>query len=165
VLLPPAPRRFNSRAAQVITVHLVNSKDHRLRKGYGMHLDLLVIAAQVALCSLFGLPWLVAATVRSMTHLKSLAKHGPVGGGESAVESVTENRLTGLCVHTLIGAALLVGGPLLAKARQTTRRQLAQATAPTAPRGRCRSPRSPASSSSSASPRSPATSSSPGSSS
>ena len=57
----------------MITVHLVNSKDHRLRKGYGMHLDLLVIAAQVALCSLFGLPWLVAATVRSMTHLWALS--------------------------------------------------------------------------------------------
>ncbi|XP_022249295.1 electroneutral sodium bicarbonate exchanger 1-like, partial [Limulus polyphemus] len=41
-------------------------------KGCGYHLDLLIVAITIALCSLFGLPWFVAATVLAMTHVNSL---------------------------------------------------------------------------------------------
>lgn len=42
------------------------------QKGHGYHLDLLVVAVQIAVCSVMGLPWFVAATVESMTHVNSL---------------------------------------------------------------------------------------------
>ena len=44
------------------------------RKGPGYHLDLFVLAITIVICSTLGLPWFVAATVRSITHLKSLVK-------------------------------------------------------------------------------------------
>lgn len=47
---------------QNITARLVNSPQNRLKKGEGYHLDLLVVALLVGICSLFGLPPLVAAT-------------------------------------------------------------------------------------------------------
>ena len=45
-----------------------------LKKGGGYHLDLLVLALIITLCSIFGLPWFVAATVMSINHIQSLMK-------------------------------------------------------------------------------------------
>ena len=45
-----------------------------LQKGSGYHLDLMVATICIAACSLCGLPWFVAATVRSMAHVGSLKK-------------------------------------------------------------------------------------------
>lgn len=42
------------------------------QKGSGYHLDLTLIAIQIALCSFFGTPWFVAATVLSINHVRSL---------------------------------------------------------------------------------------------
>ena len=58
---------------QNITARIVNSPDHRLHKGEAYHLDLGVVGSLMAVCSMFGLPWLVAATVRSLNHVRSLA--------------------------------------------------------------------------------------------
>ena len=58
---------------QNITVRLVNSPQHRLKKGAGYNLDMAVIAVLVAVCAAIGLPWVVAATVRSLNHVRSLA--------------------------------------------------------------------------------------------
>ena len=58
---------------QNITGRLVNSRDHRLKKGEAYHLDLLVVGGLIGICSVFGLPWLLAATVRSLNHVRSLA--------------------------------------------------------------------------------------------
>jgi hypothetical protein len=58
---------------QNITTCLVNGVEHALRKGPGYRLDLAVIACLVGVSSLFGLPWLVGATVRSLNHARSLA--------------------------------------------------------------------------------------------
>ena len=58
---------------QNITARIVNSPDHKLHKGEAYHLDLAVVGALMSVCSLFGLPWLVAATVRSLNHVRSLA--------------------------------------------------------------------------------------------
>ena len=59
---------------QQITAVIVNRKNNLLRKGAGYHLDLLVVALLVIVCSIFGLPWLVAENVLSVNHLQSLAK-------------------------------------------------------------------------------------------
>lgn len=96
---------------QNITVRLVNSKEHALKKGVGYHLDLLVVALLVGVCSLFGLPWMVAATVRSLNHVRSLATIETAGGHER-ITAVAEQRLTGLGVHLLIGTTLLFLGLL-----------------------------------------------------
>jgi len=45
-----------------------------VQKGHGYHLDLLVLSGLVGICSLLGLPWFVAATVRSIAHVKSLVR-------------------------------------------------------------------------------------------
>ena len=50
---------------QNITTRLVNSKDNKMKKGYGYHMDLLVVALNTLVFSMLGMPWLVAATVRS----------------------------------------------------------------------------------------------------
>jgi HCO3- transporter family len=49
-----------------------------LQKGHGYHLDLFVLAFLIAVCSAMGLPWFVAATVRSITHVKSLMRESEV---------------------------------------------------------------------------------------
>jgi len=46
----------------------------RWQKGAGYHLDLLMIAIQIAVCSLLGTPWFVAATVLSINHVRSLTR-------------------------------------------------------------------------------------------
>ena len=96
---------------QNITVRLVNSPQHRLRKGAGYNLDMAVIAVLVAICSVIGLPWVVAATVRSLNHVRSLATVRHHARGEHII-SVMENRLTPLLVHLLIGGSLLFLGLL-----------------------------------------------------
>jgi len=49
-----------------------------LQKGFGYHLDLFVLSVLIIVCSLLGLPWFVAATVRSVTHVRSLIKYSDV---------------------------------------------------------------------------------------
>lgn len=97
---------------QNITARIVNSPDHRLQKGEAYHLDLGLVGLLMAVCSCFGLPWLVAATVRSLNHVRSLATVeevvSPNGGTHDRVIHVRENRLTGLAIHSLIGLSLLL---------------------------------------------------------
>ena len=98
---------------QNITARLVNSPDHRLHKGEAYHLDLAVVGGLVGLCSVLGLPWLVAATVRSLNHVRSLATVEEValparGETRERIIHVRENRLTGLSIHLLIGLSLLL---------------------------------------------------------
>lgn len=97
---------------QNITARIVNSPDHRLHKGAAYHLDLGVVGLLIAVCSMFGLPWLVAATVRSLNHVRSLATVEEVvsskGETREKVIHVRENRITGLVIHLLIGLSLLL---------------------------------------------------------
>ena len=95
---------------QNITARLVNSRDHKLQKGPTYHYDLAVIGVLIAACSLAGLPWLVAATVRSLNHLRSLATVEDVvsrsGDTRERVLHVRETRVTGLAIHLLIGLSV-----------------------------------------------------------
>ncbi|MCH7751575.1 MAG: PTS sugar transporter subunit IIA [Planctomycetes bacterium] len=97
---------------QNITARLVNSPDHKLKKGEAYHLDLLVVGGLIGICSLFGLPWLLAATVRSLNHVRSLATSEevvfPSGQRRERVIHVRENRVTSLTIHVLIGLSLLL---------------------------------------------------------
>jgi hypothetical protein len=97
---------------QNITARLVNNPDHRLRKGSAYHLDLIVVGGLIGLCSTVGLPWLVAATVRSLNHVRSLATTEEVmssaGERHDRVLHVQENRVTALAIHILIGASLFL---------------------------------------------------------
>ncbi len=93
---------------QNITVRLVNDAEYKLEKGSGYHLDLGVVGVLVGVCSLFGLPWMVAATVRSLNHVRSLVTVEPGrDGAPGRVTGTVENRVTPLLVHVLIGASLL----------------------------------------------------------
>lgn len=94
---------------QNITTRLVNSPDYKLRKGGGYHLDLAVVALIVLIGSFFALPWIVAATVHSLNHIKSLAKTKVINVGGAKKEVITgvrENRLSGLLIHTLIAGSI-----------------------------------------------------------
>ena len=94
-----------------VTTRLVNSPDHHLQKGEAYHLDQIVVGALVAICSCFGLPWHVAATVRSLNHVRSLAttEEASMPGGETKTQIIhtRETRLTGLLIHGFIGISLL----------------------------------------------------------
>ena len=92
--------------SQNITARLVNSSENKITKGAAYHLDLLVVGALIALCSLFGFPWLVAATVRSLAHVRALADTEEVaissGASKERIIHMTENRVTGFMIHLLI---------------------------------------------------------------
>ena len=92
---------------QNITVRLVNHNQYKLKKGSGYHQDLLVMSMLVGVCSILGLPWMVAATVRSLNHVKSLAKTETQNGKE-VITGTVETRVTGLLVHIAVGASLLL---------------------------------------------------------
>lgn len=97
--------------SQNITARLVNSPENKLVKGESYHLDLAVIGGLVGLCSLFGWPWMVAATVRSLAHVRSLATAEEVVSGDTTRDEiihVLENRITGVAIHLMIAGTLLV---------------------------------------------------------
>ena len=97
---------------QNITTRLVNSKDYKLKKGGGYHLDLAIVGIIVLAGSFFSLPWIVAATVHSLNHVKSLAetKIVDIGGNtkKEVITGVRENRLSALVIHVLIAASLFL---------------------------------------------------------
>ncbi|QDU78521.1 Nitrogen regulatory protein [Polystyrenella longa] len=98
--------------SQNITSRLLNSPDLKMKKGSAYHYDLLLIGLMVGVCSLFGLPWLVAATVRSLAHVRALATVeevvSPNAETKEQVIHVNENRLTGLVIHVFIGFSILL---------------------------------------------------------
>ena len=96
---------------QNITVRLVNNPEFQLKKGSGYNLDLAVVGGLVGVCSMFGLPWMVAATVRSLNHVRSLNVIEQKDGRETITGTV-ETRVTGLLVHLLVGGSLLFLGLL-----------------------------------------------------
>ncbi|XP_059140068.1 sodium-driven chloride bicarbonate exchanger-like isoform X2 [Physella acuta] len=94
---------------QQITAVIVNRKENKLKKGCGYHLDLLVVAICIAICSLLGLPWYVAATVSALAHVMSLKKESEssVPGERPEFLGVREQRVTSLLVAALTGASVL----------------------------------------------------------
>lgn len=88
---------------------IVSKKERKLLKGSGFHLDLLLIGTMGGLCALFGLPWLTAATVRSVTHVNALTvmSKAIAPGEKPKIEEVKEQRVTGVLIAALVGEPLL----------------------------------------------------------
>lgn len=86
-----------------ITWHLINRPENQLTHGEAMNYDTIVIGVAVLVNSLFGLPWLCAATVRSVNHLQALAEKDDKG---VRIVSVQQTRLTHLTIHALVLATL-----------------------------------------------------------
>lgn len=73
----------------------------------GMHADMLVISLLTAVQSVLGLPWLVAATVRSLSHVKACSKYDNNG----KIVGTIEQRVTGTMIHACIGCCVLLKQP------------------------------------------------------
>lgn len=85
-----------------------------MKKGSGFHLDIVLICLINILCGLFGLPWICAATVRSIAHASALTvmsrTHAP--GEKPHLIEVKEQRMSALAVSILVGLSVLMS-PLL----------------------------------------------------
>jgi len=92
---------------QNITVRLMMSKEHKLKKGSGLHQDMFSVAHVTLLTSLCGMPWMVAATVRSLAHLRSLKTYEMNENSVAVPTGVQEQRLSGFFIHFLIGLSVL----------------------------------------------------------
>ncbi|XP_072180717.1 electroneutral sodium bicarbonate exchanger 1-like isoform X2 [Diadema setosum] len=95
---------------QQITAVIVNRKENKFKKGVGYHLDLLVVAIMLGICSIMGLPWFVAATVLSINHVNSLRVESEckAPGERPKIVGCREQRLTGVMVFAMIGLATLM---------------------------------------------------------
>ncbi|NWS78374.1 B3A2 protein, partial [Crotophaga sulcirostris] len=94
-----------------ITTLIISKKERKLQKGSGFHLDLLLIVAMGGFFALFGLPWLAAATVRSVTHANALTvmSKAVAPGDKPKIQEVKEQRVTGLLVAVLVGLSIVIG--------------------------------------------------------
>ena len=81
-----------------------------LQKGCGYHLDLLVVALMLGVCSIMGLPWFVAATVLSISHVNSLkVESGCSAPGEQPkFLGIREQRVTGFMIFVLMGCSVFM---------------------------------------------------------
>uniref|UniRef100_A0A4W5Q9E3 Anion exchange protein n=1 Tax=Hucho hucho TaxID=62062 RepID=A0A4W5Q9E3_9TELE len=94
-----------------ITTLIVCKKERMLLKGSGFHLDLLIIVAIGGVSALFGLPWLAAATVRSVTHTNALTvmSKAVAPGDKPRIQEVKEQRVTGFFVALFVGLSIVIG--------------------------------------------------------
>ncbi|KRZ13408.1 Electrogenic sodium bicarbonate cotransporter 1 [Trichinella zimbabwensis] len=95
---------------QQITAVIINRKENKLKKGYGYHLDLLVISVLMLICGLFGLPFFVASTVLSIGHVQSLRMESPsrAPGDKPIFTGIREQRVSSFLAHLLIGISLFL---------------------------------------------------------
>ncbi|TMS09143.1 Anion exchange protein 2 [Larimichthys crocea] len=94
-----------------ITTLIVSKKERMLVKGSGFHLDLLLIVVLGGSSALFGLPWMAAATVRSVTHVNALTvmSKAVAPGDKPRIQEVKEQRVTGLLVAIMVGMSIWIG--------------------------------------------------------
>ncbi|XP_074543602.1 sodium bicarbonate cotransporter 3-like isoform X6 [Halichoeres trimaculatus] len=99
---------------QQITAVIINRKEHKLKKGCGYHMDLLVVAIMLGICSIMGLPWFVAATVLSISHVNSLkVESGCSAPGEQPkFLGIREQRVTGFMIFVLMGCSVFMTSAL-----------------------------------------------------
>ena len=79
-----------------------------LQKGGGYHLDLLIVGVLIIICSIFGLPWFVAATVLSINHVRSLTRESECSapGEKPQFLGIREQRLTHVLIFLTIGISV-----------------------------------------------------------
>lgn len=124
---------------QQITAVIINRKEHKLKvldagmltafplshlaigcrshsrscppqKGCGYHLDLFMVGVMLGVCSIMGLPWFVAATVLSITHVNSLKLESECSapGEQPKFLGIREQRFTGLMIFALMGSSVFM---------------------------------------------------------
>lgn len=95
---------------QQITAVIVNRKENKLQKGCGYHLDLFILSLLIAICSIMGLPWFVAATVLSINHVNSLKLESECAapGEKPTFLGVREQRVTHILIFVMIGLSVLI---------------------------------------------------------
>lgn len=93
---------------QQITAVIINRKENKLKKGCGYHLDLFILAILIAICSILGLPWFVAATVLAMTHVNSLRmeSESAAPGEKPQFLGVREQRVTQIVIAAMMGLSV-----------------------------------------------------------
>uniref|UniRef100_A0A669DLD9 Anion exchange protein n=1 Tax=Oreochromis niloticus TaxID=8128 RepID=A0A669DLD9_ORENI len=87
-----------------ITTLIVSKPERKMVKGSGFHWDLLVLVTMGGIASIFGVPWLSAATVRSVTHANALTVMSK--GPKPEIEKVIEQRVSGMIVAIMIGVSI-----------------------------------------------------------
>uniref|UniRef100_A0A7N6BQH9 Anion exchange protein n=1 Tax=Anabas testudineus TaxID=64144 RepID=A0A7N6BQH9_ANATE len=94
-----------------ITSLIVSKKERMLVKGSGFHLDLLLIVFLGGTSALFGLPWMAAATVRSVTHVNALTvmSKAVAPGDKPRIQEVKDQRVTGFLVAFMVGLSIVIG--------------------------------------------------------
>ncbi|XP_055780836.1 sodium bicarbonate cotransporter 3-like isoform X3 [Salvelinus fontinalis] len=95
---------------QQITAVIINRKEHKLKKGCGYHLDLLVVSVMLGVCSIMGLPWFVAATVLSISHVNSLKLESECSapGEQPKFLGIREQRVTSFMIFILMGCSVFM---------------------------------------------------------
>lgn len=80
-----------------------------MKKGLGYHLDLLVLSVLILICALLGLPFMVATTVPSISHVMSLRTESKVcaPGERPRLLGACENRVTALAIAIATGLSVL----------------------------------------------------------
>ncbi|CAH2302665.1 solute carrier family 4 (anion exchanger), member 1 (Diego blood group) L homeolog isoform X5 [Pelobates cultripes] len=84
-----------------ITTLIVSKPERKTVKGSGFHLDLLLIVGMGGVCAFFGMPWLSATTVRTVSHANALTIMSK--GDKPQIERVIEQRISALLVSLLVG--------------------------------------------------------------
>ncbi|XP_004707274.2 band 3 anion transport protein [Echinops telfairi] len=99
-----------------ITTLIVSKPERKMAKGSGFHLDLMLVVGMGGVAALFGMPWLSATTVRSVTHANALTVMGKASGPGAAaqIQEVKEQRISGLLVSVLVGLSILME-PILSR--------------------------------------------------
>uniref|UniRef100_A0A8C7C138 Anion exchange protein n=1 Tax=Neovison vison TaxID=452646 RepID=A0A8C7C138_NEOVI len=99
-----------------ITTLIISKPERKMIKGSGFHLDLLLVIGMGGVAALFGMPWLSATTVRSVTHANALTVMGKASapGAAAQIQEVKEQRISGLLVAVLVGVSILMG-PILSR--------------------------------------------------
>ena len=94
----------------VIFVYYVTQLCFIPQKGCGYHLDLLMVGIMLGICSIMGLPWFVAATVLSISHVNSLKVESECSapGEQPKFLGIREQRVTGLMIFVLMGLSVFM---------------------------------------------------------
>ena len=88
-----------------ISIRVVNNPDNGMKKPAAYHLDLLVLGGIVLVSSLLGLPWMCAATIQSLNHVRSVTDYVTVDD-----EKVGEGGLVGWLMVRLYCVRLCLVG-------------------------------------------------------
>ncbi|XP_067908878.1 sodium bicarbonate cotransporter 3-like [Heterodontus francisci] len=93
-----------------VSVSIVFRQGKPRHKGCGYHLDLLMVSIMLGVCSIMGLPWFVAATVLSISHVNSLKVESECSapGEQPKFLGIREQRVTGLLIFILMGLSVFM---------------------------------------------------------